>query len=78
MGLIASLRFEKDADVNEASNFFDTTVDNNKIINIFKKKLPSLYGLNIFLDLNIDKAPRLSIRIVIWILPSDTQYLSTQ
>jgi len=34
MGLIASLRFEKDADVNEASNFFDTTVDNNKIINI--------------------------------------------
>ena len=31
---------------------------------------------------SLDKAPRLSIRIVIWILPSDTvlliQYLSTQ
>ena len=28
------------------------------------------------LDLVVDKAPRLSIRIVIWILPSDTVFVS--
>ena len=53
MGLIASLRFEKDADVNEASNFFDITVDNNKIINIRKRQVAIFVWIEHFLDLNI-------------------------